>query len=76
MAKNCSLDLMQEFIDNITDEKHLEKVYQEAIERKWQLGIAVYQMDEKGLYELKPNGEKVYSKEEPKYKRKKFVWEV
>ena len=36
--------------------------YQKAIELDWQLGIPVMQADEKGIYELRPDGTKIYQK--------------
>ncbi|MGN0928299.1 MAG: hypothetical protein ACI4M7_04175 [Succinivibrio sp.] len=42
--------------------KLFKEQLKKAIELDWQLGIPVMQADEKGIYELRPDGTKIYQK--------------
>ncbi|MBQ9219713.1 hypothetical protein [Succinivibrio sp.] len=59
-------EIAEEFFKKITDPQIVKQNVQAAIEKDWSLGIPVMQMDAIGLYELKPNGKKIYTEPCPK----------
>ena len=65
LSKNTP-EIAEEFFRRITDPKIVKQNVQAAIEKDWSLGIPVMQMDSKGIYELKPDGRKIYTEPCPK----------
>lgn len=50
----------QVFLDRICDPDVLNANLKKAIEHSWKLGVPVTQQDEKGIYDLYPDGTKKY----------------
>ena len=65
LSKNTP-EIAEDFFNKITDPSIVKQNVQAAIEKDWSLGIPVMQMDSKGIYELKPNGKKIYTEPCPK----------
>ena len=58
-------ELVEDFYNKVTDPEIVRKNVQTVIEEDWRRGIPVMRMDKKGIYELKPNGKKVYTEPRP-----------
>lgn len=50
----------QAFFEKMCNPQILRENLKKAIEESWMLGIPVTQQDEKGIYDLYPNGTKKY----------------
>ena len=55
-------NLAEELFLKLSDPKFVQQQFQNVIELHWRLGIPVMQSDEKGIYELRPDGTKIYQK--------------
>ena len=53
-------NLAEELFQLLSDPKFVQQQVQNVIELDWQLGIPVMQSDENGIYELRPDGCKIY----------------
>ena len=62
MALTKDAEKLNSLFLQLCDPKVVQRASQKAIELDWQLGIPVMQADEKGIYELKPDGTKIYQK--------------
>ena len=59
---NDEENLAEELFLKLSDPKFAQQQVQNVIELDWQLGIPVMQSDKKGIYELRPDGTKIYQK--------------
>ena len=67
-------NLAEELFQLLSDPKFVQQQVQNVIELDWQLGIPVMQSDENGIYELRPDGCKIYhDKLSPKKKKKRLL---
>lgn len=55
-------NLAEELFLKLSDPNFVQQQVQNVIELDWQLGIPVMQSDEKSIYELRPDGTKIYQK--------------
>ena len=55
-------NLAEELFLKLSDPKFVQQQVQNVIELDWQLGIPVMQSDKNGIYELRPDGTKIYQK--------------
>ena len=53
-------NLAEELFLKLSDPKFVQQQVQNVIELDWQLGIPVMQSDKNGIYELRPDGCKIY----------------
>lgn len=53
-------NLAEELFLKLSDPKFVQQQVQNVIELDWQLGIPVMQSDKNGIYELRPDGRKIY----------------
>ncbi len=59
---NDEENLAEELFQLLSDTKFVQQQVQNVIELDWQLGIPVMQSDKNGIYELRPDGTKIYQK--------------
>ena len=55
-------NLAEELFLKLSDPIFVQQQVQNVIELDWQLGIPVIQADKNGIYELRPDGTKIYQK--------------
>ena len=55
-------NLAEELFLKLSDPKFVQQQVQNVIELDWHLGIPVMQADKNGIYELRPDGTKIYQK--------------
>ena len=55
-------NLAEELFLKLSDPIFVQQQVQNVIELDWQLGIPVMQADKNGIYELRPDGTKIYQK--------------
>lgn len=55
-------NLAEELFLKLSDPNFVQQQVQNVIELDWQLGIPVMQADKNGIYELRPDGIKIYQK--------------
>ena len=64
MALTKDAEKLNSLFLQLCNPKVVQRAAQKAIELDWQLGIPVMQADEKGIYELRLDGTKIYQKKQ------------
>lgn len=62
MSDSKDENLAEELFLKLSDPKFVQQQVQNVIDLDWQLGIPVMQADQDGIYEIKPDGTKIYQK--------------
>ena len=62
MSDSKDENLAEELFLKLSDPKFVQQQVQNVIDLDWQLGIPVMQADQDGIYEIKPDGAKIYQK--------------